>query len=345
MSVTLLHRVLTEEPIHRAEASDFLRAYADGHVGSDVLAALLTALRVKGETPDLLAGFVDVLRERMIPVDAEGFDPVDLCGTGGDGQGTVNLSTAAAFVASAAGAVVAKHGNRGVSSLAGSSDVLVALGLPPLPSPDMASLALARHGLAFLHAPHHHPLMAQLAPLRKTLGFRTVFNLVGPLCNPAKVRRQVLGVSEPRVLEPLARALRELGTHRALVLCTPGPYDEVSLTGNTRALWVERERIQVLEFGPSTFGVEPVVGEVLRGGTPQDNATRLEGLFQDPDRDADLARVVAANAACALWVADRATDLREGFELARRALRDGRAYARLQELRNFHREVIHGLAG
>ncbi len=345
MSRVASDEVLARGPSNRREAADLLRAFADGALSDDAFANVLTVLHARGETPGVLAGFVEVLRERMVVVDVDDLDPVDLCGTGGDGQGTLNLSTAAAFVAASAGAFVAKHGNHGVSSRTGSSDVLLALGLSPLPGPGCSREALRRHGLVFLHAPSHHPLVARLAPIRRALRFRTAFNLIGPLCNPARVRRQVVGVPSSEILDTLARVSLEMGTERALILHTPGPYDEVSLTEDTLALRVDAGRILPLRFGPATFGVSPVKARILRGGDAHENAARLERLFTEPHRDMRLAQVVAANAACALWVSDCVSSLREDFESAMEALHEGRAWDRLQALRAFHREVTHGLVG
>lgn len=345
MSAILLHRTLAGEPATRQEAADLLRAFADGTLGPEVLAAVLTALHLRGESPEVLAGFVDVLREQAIPVDTRGLDPVDLCGTGGDGQGTVNLSTAAAFVASAAGVPVAKHGNHGVSSRTGSADVLSALGLPPLPSAAAAAEVLARHGLAFLYAPAHHPLFARIGPVRRALGFRTAFNLLGPLCNPARVRRQVIGVPSLEAQRTLASVLAGLGADRALVVHTPGPYDEVSLTGETIGLLVQGSHIRPMTFGPEALGARRVAPAALRGGDATANAARIEALFVDPERDRDLAAAICANAACALWVAEGVSNLREGFHQAQEALRCGAALARLQALRAYNREVRPELAG
>ena len=254
MSAHLLQNAVLGESVSREQAADLLRAFSSGEVGSELLAAALTALRIRGESVPVLLGFVDVLREQMIPVDAFGVAAVDLCGTGGDGQNTVNLSTAASFVVAGAGVAVAKHGNHGVSSLTGSADVLAALGISACRDPRTAAVALRRYGLSFIYAPAHHPLFAKLGPVRRQLGFRTAFNLLGPVCNPAKVRRQIVGVPSLEAMEKVAELLQELGTERALVLHTPGPYDEVSLTAPAQAIQVLEGTLKKLELAPEDFG-------------------------------------------------------------------------------------------
>lgn len=342
MSVQLLQNIVLDEAVSREQAAELLRGFASGEIGPELLAAALTALRIRGESVQVLLGFVDVLREHMIPVEAAGLAAMDLCGTGGDGQGTVNLSTAAAFVVAGAGVNVAKHGNHGVSSSTGSADVLVALGIPAARDSRTAERALRQFGLGFIYAPTHHPLFARIGPVRRQLGFRTAFNLLGPLCNPARVDRQIIGVPSRDAMETLADVLLQMGTERALVVHTPGPYDEVSLTAPALGIRVANGALESLELSPGIFGAGFVRPDDLRGGDAAFNAARiLEVLGGEAN---GLSEAICANVACALWIAGKAGDLREGFARAKESIHTGRALAKLQALRAFSLEVDRDLA-
>lgn len=343
MSAELLQNAVLGQPVSREQAASLLRAFATGEVGPELLAAALTALRIRGESVPVLLGFVDVLREFMIPVDGGGLAAVDLCGTGGDGQGTVNLSTAAAFVVAGAGVPVAKHGNHGVSSPIGSADVLAALGIPPVRDPLTAGIALQVCGLGFIYAPTHHPLFARIGPVRRQLGFRTAFNLLGPLCNPASVSRQIIGVPSLEAMETLAQVLLQLGAERALVVHTPGPYDEVSLTAPALGIQITKGALETVELAPVSFGARRVEPSELKGGDAAFNAARIQDVLGG--EVSGLAEAICANAACALWIAGLARDLREGFALAQASISSGCALAKLQELRTFSAGRERELAG
>lgn len=343
MSVEALRKAVCGEPVRREQAADLLRAFAESRLGVEVLAAFLTALHIRGEDPGILAGFAEVLREHMIPVDLGSLPAVDLCGTGGDGQQTVNLSTASAFVVAALGVPVAKHGNHGVSSRTGSADVLKALEVPFRLAPDQVAAMVERTGLGFLYAPAHHPLFARLGPVRRALGFPTAFNLLGPLCNPAKVRRQVIGVAGLEALQAVAEVLAALGAERSLVLHTPGPYDEVSLTAPARCILVEQGSLRAFELAPTAFGARTIDPEALVGSDAAGNAARILAVFRGEDRG-PLKDAICANAACALLVADRVGNVREGFEAARRGIEEGGALDKLHQVQAFM-EVDHVLAG
>jgi len=332
MSTEMLQRAVLGENPTRQEAADLLRAFAEGNLGPEILAAALTALRIRGESASVLLGFLDVLRERLLPVDLGELQAIDLCGTGGDGQGTLNLSTAAAFIAAGAGVVVAKHGNHGVSSRTGSADVLGALGLPPQRNVSVPARMVRELGLGFLYAPAHHPLFARLGPVRRALGFRTAFNLLGPLCNPAGVKRQVIGVPSVEALELLAAVLCELRPERVLLVHTPGPYDEVSLTAPAQVRLVEDSHCQRFQLAPEDFGAQRLDPEVLKGGDAATNATRLEALLDGRDAALDAA---CANAACGLFVAGLAPDFPTAFQEAHRAVLEGRASGMLAACRRF----------
>ena len=311
----LLHSILTEEP----SASELELQ----------LAALLGALAGRGETPAEIAGFVDVLRAHATPLpltDAERACLVDTCGTGGDHSGTFNISTAAALVAAAAGATVAKHGNRAVTSQSGSADVLEALGIPVDLTPAQAADALRRHRFAFLHAPAHHPLMRALMPLRRALGVRTIFNLLGPLANPAGAPAQVIGVYSARLVPIVAEALVLLGTRHSFVVHGTDPggtlgIDEISLAGPTQTAEVIAGQITLRTLHPADFGLPSAPFSALAGGHAKTNAAILRTLFSGdtgPARD-----VVVLNAAAVLVTAGLAKDFPSAARLAETTIDSG----------------------
>jgi len=336
LSHHLLHRTIAGDPVTRDHASALLRAFADGTALPEQLAAALTALRMRGESPEVLIGFAEVLREQYIPVELAGLPAVDLCGTGGDGQSTVNLSTAAAFVVAGAGIPVAKHGNHGVSSKTGSADVLQALGLPLKLTPEAVARCIRELGIGFIYAPAHHPLFAKIGPVRRALGFRTAFNLLGPVCNPAQVKRQVIGAFSVEAMRLIADVLAALGTDRAFVVHTPGPYDEVSLTAPAMVLEVSHGKITEHTFAPADFGSRTLDPEELAGEDAVSNAARIEALLQG-QKDG-VRQAVCANAACAIVVAGKAESLAEGFRMAEASIDSGAAYAKLQAVRAFVKE-------
>jgi anthranilate phosphoribosyltransferase len=298
----------------------------DGHATPAQIAAILTALRVRGETPGELLGAVRAARSRMAGIAAPP-GTIDVCGTGGDGLGTLNVSTAVAFVVAACGVPVAKHGNRALSSLTGGADVLAALGVQV--KPEHAEAMLARTGLTFLFAPHHHPALRHAASARAELGFRTLFNLVGPLCNPAGVRHQLLGVFSPAWLEPVARTLGALGASRAWVVHGQG-LDELTLAGETQICAWDAGGIRHFTVTPDLAGLRPAPVSAILGGDAAHNAARLVGLLQGeagPYRD-----TVVLNAAAALMVAGVVENLETGAAHAADAIRSGAALARLRAL-------------
>lgn len=300
------------------------------------LAALLGALAVRGETPEELAGFVDALRARATPLpltDEERETLVDSCGTGGDGLGTFNISTAAALVAASAGARVAKHGNRAVTSRAGSADVLEALGIPVELPPAEAAETLRRHGFAFLPAPQYHPGLRAVMPVRRALAVRTAFNLLGPMANPAGARAQVVGVYSARVVPVVAQALALLSTRHAFVVHGTG-MDELSVAGPTLVGEVLETEAQFGNVGPENFGLCLAPMNALRGGDARENAAILAGIFdgeQGPRRDA-----VVMNAAAVLIVAGLADDFPSGAHLAQESLSSGKTRRLVAALARSH---------
>src|SRR2546421_10628060 len=279
------HIRLAVDGIHlsRAQAAAAMDAMLDGSAPVSQMAALLVALRMKGETPDEIAGAAQALRSRATRVEVSQDRLIDTCGTGGDASHTFNISTASAFVAAAGGARVAKHGNRAVSSKCGSADVLAALGVEVELAPEAVAACIEECGIGFLFAPRHHAAMRHVAPVRKDLGLRTLFNLLGPLANPAGARRQLLGVYSPDLVPVLAQTLADLGCDRAFVVHGDGGLDEISASGPTRIAEVRGEQVREFELLPEQVGVRRAPLEELRGGDPVQNAAMLRGVLRGED--------------------------------------------------------------
>ncbi len=336
----LLDPLIARQDLEPEVVEAFFGAMMDGLLEETPVAAVLVALRAKGETGVEVAAAARAMRARAVPVPiAEPDASIDTCGTGGDGADTVNISTAAALVAAAAGVRVAKHGNRSVSSKCGSADVLEACGVRL----DVNAEGLARlHdevGIAFLFAPRLHPAMRFVMPVRRTLGIRTTFNLLGPLTNPAGVRRQVIGVWGPEIQDLVAGALAELGAVHALVVHSDDGLDELSVTAPTRMVEVRDGRVVGEQrVDPEAFGLEADDPSTLKGGDVADNAARLRAILAGEERSA-ASEAVALNAAAALMVAGRATDLVDGLAHAREVLRSGTGAATLDELARRSAEV------
>jgi len=310
-----------------------------GSVSDNAAAGFLMALRVRGETTDEIAAAARAMRARAIRVDARG-DVVDTCGTGGDGAGTLNISTAAAIVASAAGVPIAKHGNRAASSLSGSSDVLQVLGVNLQAEKSVIERCLSEAGIGFLFAAYHHQAVANVARVRKALGVRTLFNLLGPLTNPAGARRQLLGVFSADLLEPMARTLRLLGAERAWIVHGSDGLDELTITGPSHVCAFDGDRFERFEVTPQMAGLSVRRAEEIAGGTPQDNARAFTDLLAgNPSAYRDI---TILNAAAALVIGGRADDLAEGARLAAAAIDGGHAQEKLAALvRLSNAEEIH----
>jgi len=328
-----LNRVLAGEDLGREETEEVFGALMDGRVSDPLKAALLVALRMKGESAGEIAGAAAAMRARVAPMRHSRADAVDTCGTGGDGRSTFNISTAAAFVAAAGGAPVAKHGNRSVSSRSGSADVLAALGVDVEIGPDGAGLALDRVGIAFLFAPLFHPAMREVMGVRRELAVRTVFNVLGPLTNPAGARRQVVGVYEPSLVPRIARVLADLGCDHALVVHGSDGLDEITTTGPTTVGEARGGEVRVFEVTPEELGVPRATLADLAGGSPEDNARAMRRVLAG--EPGPLADVTAVNAGAALYAAGRADDLPAGVARAREILASGAAGEKLRELVEF----------
>jgi anthranilate phosphoribosyltransferase len=299
--------------------------------GAAEAAALLVALRAKGETAAELAAAALVLREHMVPFDTGRSDVLDTCGTGGDGAGTFNISTATALVAAAAGVPVVKHGNRAVSSRSGSADVLAALGVLAQEDMAWARRCLEGAGLAFCFAPHFHPALADLGPLRRRLKIRTVFNCLGPLANPARAAFQLLGVGHGDLLDPMAGALAQLGVRHAFVVCGQDGLDEVTLAAPTLVREVRQAKVAALEWRPDDFGLHPCKLTDLRVTNAEESAAVIVAVLQGGEGSAT--DMVVANTAAALLAADHVSSLRQGVDCAAEALTSGRAWHVLQRLK------------
>ena len=325
-----LERFIAGRDLTRAEMESLFGRIMDGAVSAPFQAALLAALATKGETVAEIAGAAAAMRSRAIRIPHHRERVVDTCGTGGDGAGTFNISTAAALVAAAAGVPMAKHGNRSVSSRCGSADVLEALGVAVSVTPESAARALDEIGIAFLFAPSLHPAMKEVMPVRRELGVRTVFNLLGPLVNPAGARRQVLGVPQPRWVEAHAAVLADLGCDHALVVHGDG-LDEITNTGTTEVAEVRGGSIERYQLAPEDFGLARTRRDDLLGGDIAENAgTMMRVLRGEPG---PLHDVVALNAGGAIYVGGLAPTLVEGVARARTVLAEGGGLTKLDALR------------
>jgi anthranilate phosphoribosyltransferase len=318
----------------RAVMDDVMR----GEATPAQIGGLLVALRVKGETADEIAGCAEAMRSHVLAVTPRREDLVDTAGTGGDGARTFNISTAAALVAAAAGAGVAKHGNRAVSSASGSADVLEALGFRLELEPERIERSIDELGFGFLFAPSHHPAMRHAAPVRKELAARTVFNVLGPLTNPAGARAQVVGVYAPDLVPTIADVLAQLGARRAFVVHGAGGVDELSPAGPNLVCEVVAGSVHRREIDPADFGVPRCNPKDLAGGTPAENAATVREIFAGaagPKREA-----VLLNAAGAIAAGGHAEDLPEGYRRAVEAVDSGAAAVRLDELVAYSQEQV-----
>ncbi len=319
-----LPRLTRGERLTREEASAAVRAMVGGREEPAVVGAFLALLAGRGESEEELLGGAEALRAEALPFAPSVRPLLDTCGTGGDGSGSFNVSTAVAFVAAAAGVPVAKHGNRSVSSRCGSADVLEALGARVDLGPDACDATLRETGFCFLYARRFHPAVGRVAPIRQALGIRTLFNWLGPLANPARATHQLLGISERDRVPVVARVLGKLGTRRALVVHGGGGLDELALEGENHALWVEPgQEPRAVPIDARALGLKPAPPEALRGGDAVQNAAMVRQLFSG-ERGA-VRDVVILNAAAALWVGERVGDLAEGVRVAAQTLDEGKA--------------------
>ena len=330
-----ISRLLDGYDLTRAEARDVMGSIMDGEATQAQMGGFLVALRFKGETAQEIAGCAEAMREHVLAVNPKRDDLVDTAGTGGDNAHTLNISTAAALVAAAAGAAVAKHGNRAVSSSSGSADVLEALGFSLELPPERIERSIDELGFGFLFAQAHHPAMRHAASVRRELATRTVFNVLGPLTNPAGARALVLGVYSPELARTLADALVQLETTHAYVVHGAGGIDELSPCGPNLVCEVEGGSVREYELDPIELGIDRCNPDELRGGDPQANAAALRDVLGGADGGHRSA--VILNAAGGIAAAGHAGSLRDGIAQAREAIDSGAAAARLDELVEFSR--------
>jgi anthranilate phosphoribosyltransferase len=326
---SIIAKVATGATLSREESSIAFDRMMSGEATPSQMGGLLMALRVRGETVEEITGAVSAMRAKMLRVKAPA-GAVDVVGTGGDGSGSVNVSTCASFIVAGAGVSVAKHGNRALSSRSGSADVLAALGVKIDISPEHVGRCITEAGIGFMFAPSHHPATKNVGPTRVELATRTIFNLLGPLSNPAGVTRQMVGVFSKQWVLPLAQVLKNLGAESVWVVHGSDGLDEITLTGPTSVAALEDGTIRTFEVAPEQAGLKRAAGETLRGGDANFNAIALQSVLDgmpSPYRD-----VALLNAAAALIVAGRARDLKEGVALGSKSIDSGAAAARLKRL-------------
>jgi anthranilate phosphoribosyltransferase len=332
-----LQRLLDGHDLSRDEAREVMGQIMSGEATAGQIGGFLVALRLKGETADEIAGCAEAMREHVLPVRPERKDLVDTAGTGGDGGKTFNISTAAALVAAAAGAGVAKHGNRSISSQSGSADVLEALGFQLDLDAGRIARSIDEFGFGFMFAPTHHPSMKHAAPVRHELAARTVFNVLGPLTNPAGARAQVVGVYSPTLVHTIARVLARLGAHRAFVVHGAFGVDELSPAGPNLVCEVVDGGVREREIDPQELGVRRCAPEELRGGSAEENARAIREVFEGGNGGRRSA--ILLNAAGAIAAGGHAKDLQEGLGYASEALDSGAAAERLERLIAFTKET------
>ena len=325
----LIAKAASGAMLSRDEAASAFDRMMSGEATPSQMGGLLMALRVRGETVDEITGAVTAMRAKMLKVDAPA-NAIDVVGTGGDASGSYNISTCAAFIVAGAGVPVAKHGNRALSSKSGAADVLTSLGVKIDLSPEDVGRCVREAGIGFMFAPAHHPAMKNVGPTRVELGTRTIFNLLGPLSNPANVKRQLVGVFSRQWIEPLAQVLKNLGSECIWVVHGSDGLDEITTAGPTYVAALEGGKIRTFEISPRDIGIEPAKADSLRGADADHNAKALKDELDDkPGAYRDVAIL---NAAAALVVAGAAKDLKQGAELARKSLSSGGARDRLDAL-------------
>ncbi|MBD2019671.1 anthranilate phosphoribosyltransferase [Leptolyngbya sp. FACHB-36] len=335
---SILQQLLDRQSLSPTQAADLMQGWLSEALPPVLSGAILAALQAKGVSADELAGMAQVLQQQAAPLPSSHLSLptplIDTCGTGGDGAGTFNISTAVAFVVSAAGVAVAKHGNRSASSRVGSADVLEQLGVNLAAPADRIQAAVQEVGITFLFAPGWHPALKVVAPMRRTLKVRTVFNLLGPLVNPLRPTGQVIGVFDSSLIETVAQALNQLGTQRAIVLHGREKLDEAGLGDRTDLAVLSNGQVQVSTINPIEFDIEQAPLSAIAGGDVKQNAEILQSVLQGKGTQAQR-DVVALNAALALQVGDAADSYSAGIELARDILQSGAAWSKLEQLVQF----------
>jgi len=329
-----IKRIVERKNLSREEAGLAMDTIMKGEATPSQIAAFITALRMKGETADEITGLAEKMREHAINIYPKQKNLVDTCGTGGDLSGTFNISTVAALVAAGAGVPIAKHGNRSVSSHCGSADVLEALGVKIDLEPKKVEACINEIGIGFIFAPNSHQAMKFAMPSRKEIGIRTVFNILGPLTNPAKASAQVLGVFHPSLTELMVKVLRNLGTKHALVIHGLDGLDEMSISGKTKISELKNGKIKTFELSPKDIGLAKGKKSDLLGGSANENAAIALGVLKGEEKGAKR-NCVLLNAGAAIYVSGKANTIKEGIKLAAEAIDSGAAYKKLEELVKF----------
>ena len=327
----ILDKLLDKIDLTFEEATQVADLLMKGEINNAQIAALLTALKIKGETPIEIAGFATAMRSNGVKLEIDTSNTIDVCGTGGDNSGSFNISTAVAFVVAGAGVKVAKHGNRSITSKSGSSDVLSELGVSIDMTPEQSKKALEDIGIAFLFAPIYHPAMKNVAPVRLELGFKTIFNVLGPLTNPANTVKQMIGTFNNEIALKMAEASKILGMEQVAFVCTNNQYDEITLTDPTQIIELNNSNISSREIDASTFGYKNISLDEISGGTPKENAQIIIELFSS-SKNIPHYNVVAANAALALYTSGKYSTLKEAKIAAEDSILSGKALNKLNKL-------------
>ena len=324
----LLKRLAAGERLSATDSAEAFGAMMRGAVSEPRMAAFLTALAVRGPSIEEISGAAKAMRAAMTAVKAPP-SAIDVCGTGGDGRGTLNVSTAVAFVVAGCGVPVAKHGNRAMSSRTGAADVLESLGVPVTLDSNAAKQSLLRNNFVFLFAPAFHPAMKHVASVRRELGFRTLFNLLGPICNPARVKRQLMGVFAPEWLEPVAHVLKDLGAEKAFIVHGADGMDELTTTGETSIAILDKGTVRLMRVSPEDAGLPSAPLSALKGGSAEDNAKAIRDLLNG--KKSAFRDIVLLNAAAALMVAGKASSFPEGVAQSEKSIDSGAARHVLEE--------------
>ena len=319
-----LNKLVQKENLTQEESHQLLVAMMKGEMSQGQIAALLTALRMKGETIEEILGFIIAMRENMVTIQEKQSDnAIDVCGTGGDGKGTVNISTAVAFVVAGCGVQVVKHGNRAASSKSGSADVLEALGIKINLTPEQAQNILQKVGMVFLFAPLFHPSMKQVAMVRKELQIRTIFNFLGPFANPASVKRQLIGVPNKEIAETVAEVGKKLGYEHLMIVTSEDGLDEISISSKTHVFEIRENTVTKSVIDPKDFGFQISSAKEISGGNAAENASLMRDLFDG--KKGAIRDMVVLNSSVALLVAGKVKNIAEGIQLARASIDKGRA--------------------
>ena len=325
-----LDQLVENNNLSQQETEQFFKQVLNGEIEPALLASVLTALKIKGETPAEIAGAAVAIRGAATPFPQKSYSVADCVGTGGDGANTINISTTAAILAAACGLKMAKHGNRSVSSMSGSADLLEAFGVNLNMSPAIASNCLDKANLCFLYAPAYHSGFKHAAPVRKAMGIRTLFNILGPLVNPSAPTIMLLGVYTPELLHPIAQALQLTGVKRAFVVHGSG-LDEIALHGDTQVIELNEGQLIERTISPQDFGLKNYTLEEIKGGTPQENADIIKAILSGKGQEAHNAAVII-NCAALLYLHDKTNDLTTAAQLAGDVLKSGKGLATLEQL-------------